>query len=209
MITVFDTETTGLPKNWRAPIFDLDNWPRVIQLAWLVADLSGQEIKRREVLIKPDGWRIPDGSDGKDASFWIVNGFNNQISEKDGQPMDAVLVEFIQDIEQSTYLVSHNMDFDHKVLGAEMIRYGRRAERRPLRICTKEAGTEFCKIPFANSRERRPWVKQNWKWPKLEELYVKLFGHDFENKHQAGGDVTALKECFFEMVRLDVIQLNA
>lgn len=209
MITFFDTETTGLPKNWKAPIHDLENWPRVIQLAWCIADRSGQELKRRDVLIKPDGWTIPDGYDGKDASFWITHGFNTQISEKDGVPMSEALAEFIADIEKTTYLVSHNMDFDHKVLGAEMIRYGHRAEHRPVRICTKDESTAFCKIPFPGRKDTRSWVKQNYKWPKLEELYLKLFGHDFENKHQAGGDVAALRDCFFELVRLDIIKLNA
>ena len=28
----FDTETTGLPKNYNAPITDTDNWPRLVQL---------------------------------------------------------------------------------------------------------------------------------------------------------------------------------
>ncbi|MCX6741278.1 MAG: hypothetical protein NTY61_02675, partial [Candidatus Parcubacteria bacterium] len=32
----FDTETTGLPKNWKAPIEDLDNWPRIVQIAWAI-----------------------------------------------------------------------------------------------------------------------------------------------------------------------------
>ena len=27
MIFFFDTETTGLPRNWKAPITDIDNWP--------------------------------------------------------------------------------------------------------------------------------------------------------------------------------------
>jgi len=35
MYLFFDTETTGLPKKWKAPITDLDNWPRLVQLAYL------------------------------------------------------------------------------------------------------------------------------------------------------------------------------
>ncbi len=33
MYLFFDTETTGLPRNWHAPASDLANWPRLIQLA--------------------------------------------------------------------------------------------------------------------------------------------------------------------------------
>ncbi len=33
MYLIFDTETTGLPKNYNAPLTDADNWPRLVQLA--------------------------------------------------------------------------------------------------------------------------------------------------------------------------------
>ena len=39
----FDTETTGLPRDWNAPLRDLDNWPRLVQLAWLLCDEAGLE----------------------------------------------------------------------------------------------------------------------------------------------------------------------
>ncbi len=41
MYLVFDTETTGLPKKWNAPLSDLDNWPRCVQLAWQLHDAKG------------------------------------------------------------------------------------------------------------------------------------------------------------------------
>lgn len=201
MITFFDTETTGLPKNWKAPMTQLDNWPRVIQLAWMTTDYKGEIFSQRELLIKPDGWEIPV------EKFWIDHGFNTETSMEKGNPLDQVLCDFVTDLNQSDYLVSHNMDFDHKVLGAEMLRYNIRG-KRTLKICTKEASTNFCKIPFAGRRDTRSWVKQNYKWPKLEELHAKLFGADFDNKHQAGGDVAAMAKCFFELVRLQVITLD-
>ena len=41
MFLIFDTETTGLPKKWNAPISDSANWPRCIQLAWQLHDNNG------------------------------------------------------------------------------------------------------------------------------------------------------------------------
>jgi DNA polymerase III epsilon subunit-like protein len=201
MITFFDTETTGLPKDWKAPMTQLDNWPRVIQLAWLTTDLKGNTLDQRELLIKPDGWEIPTDK------FWIDHGFNTETSMANGHPLPDVLTDFVTDLEKSEYLVSHNMDFDHKVLGAEMLRYQVKGKRL-LKICTKDASTDWCKIPFAGHRGYLSRAQGRYKWPKLEELYAKLFGRDFENKHQAGGDVAALKECFFELVRIGVIQLE-
>lgn len=201
MITFFDTETTGLPKDWQAPMQKLDNWPRVIQLAWRTTDLKGNVISERELLIKPDGWKIPVDK------FWIEHGFNTATNEEKGSPMDHVLCDFVTDLMQSEYLVSHNMDFDHKVLGAEMLRY-KITGKRLLKICTKEASTDWCKIPFGGHRGYLSRTQGRYKWPKLEELHKKLFGVDFDNKHQAGGDVAALSKCFFELVRIGVIQLE-
>ena len=44
MYLIFDTETTGLPKKWNAPITDTDNWPRCVQLAWQLHDSNGKII---------------------------------------------------------------------------------------------------------------------------------------------------------------------
>jgi len=30
MYLTFDSETTGLPKNFKAPISDSENWPRLV-----------------------------------------------------------------------------------------------------------------------------------------------------------------------------------
>mgnify|MGYP000580039483 CR=1 FL=1 len=59
MYLIFDTETTGLPKNWRAPISDTENWPRCVQLAWQVHDEIGNLIESKSYIIKPDNFDIP------------------------------------------------------------------------------------------------------------------------------------------------------
>jgi DNA polymerase-3 subunit alpha len=59
MYLIFDTETTGLPKRWDAPITDTDNWPRCIQIAWQLHDDMGKLIEHQDYLVKPDGFNIP------------------------------------------------------------------------------------------------------------------------------------------------------
>ncbi|MCJ8276491.1 MAG: hypothetical protein MJK18_06600, partial [Bdellovibrionales bacterium] len=49
----FDTETTGLPKSYKAPYTDLENWPRVVQLSWLVTE-NNKVIKESDNVIKVD-----------------------------------------------------------------------------------------------------------------------------------------------------------
>ena len=53
MYLIFDTETTGLPKKWGAPVSDLDNWPRCVQIAWQLHDGLGTCIEHQDFLIKP------------------------------------------------------------------------------------------------------------------------------------------------------------
>jgi DNA polymerase-3 subunit alpha len=59
MYLIFDTETTGLPKNFRAPITDTDNWPRCIQIAWQLHDELGKVIEHDNFLVQPKGFNIP------------------------------------------------------------------------------------------------------------------------------------------------------
>lgn len=185
MYITFDCETTGLPKNWKAKIFDLDNWPRVIQLAWLVSDKNGVDLSRGNVLIKPDGWKMPTDK------FWIENGFTQEKSEAEGIPIKEALELFVEDLKKCEYLISHNMSFDYNVVGAEMIRAGVKGKKN-IKICTKEMGTVFCKIPGNYGK---------YKWPKLIELHMKLFNEGFDNAHDALADVIACKDCFFGLLK--------
>ena len=51
MYLVYDTETTGLPKNWNAPITDSDNWPRMVQISWQVHDIKGDLVEVKNYII--------------------------------------------------------------------------------------------------------------------------------------------------------------
>ncbi len=59
MYLIFDTETTGLPKRWDAPLTDTDNWPRCIQIAWQLHDEMGRVVEHQDYLVKPEGFNIP------------------------------------------------------------------------------------------------------------------------------------------------------
>ena len=62
MYLFFDTETTGLPKLWQAPVTDTDNWPRLVQIAWVLSDTAGKELAKQESIIKPEDFLIPEKS---------------------------------------------------------------------------------------------------------------------------------------------------
>ena len=189
MYLFFDTETTGLPKNWKAPVTDFNNWPRLVQLAFLYYDKNGNKISSGDFIIKPEGFTIPT-----DASR--IHGISTQKALNEGKPLVTVLHIFQSLIDQAEVLVAHNMSFDEKIVGAEFLRVGMPnsipAKRK---ICTMESTTNFCAIdgPYG------------YKWPKLSELYYKLFKTGFEEAHNAAVDITATVKCFWELKRIGKI----
>lgn len=192
MYIFFDTETNGLPKNYKASMADVNNWPRVIQFAWITLDKDFKTFQENKFFIKPDGWVVP-----KEA-FWIEKGYSTERCEQEGTPMTIVLQALIKDINRSKYMVAHNIDFDHNVLGAEMIRYSVRADVKTQKICTMKLGTDICMIPG----------NYGYKWPKLEELHKFLFERDFIGDHDALSDCQATMKCFQEMTMRGLIRFN-
>lgn len=189
----FDCETNGLPKDYKASYTDVDKWPRVISLAWILADQEGNVKNERHELIQPDGWEIPA------EEFWMKNGFSTQTSLERGVSIGPVLEDFIADKMGADALVAHNLNFDHRIVWAEIIRAGMTPRSGMHKICTMMTSTALCRIPAAKGR--------GLKWPKLEELHGILFGKGFDGAHDAQADIRATKDCFYELVRLGVITL--
>lgn len=197
-ILFYDTETTGLPKSWNAPASEVDNWPRLVQLGWLLTDENGTVIRQGNMIVKPDGFEIPAGA----AS---VHGITTEIALQQGQPLADVINAFIGDLSQADAIVGHNIPFDKKVVGAELHRLDLANVEEKMRVMqtvdTMTSSTNYCGIKNKYGR---------LKWPKLIELYRFLFGKDFEDAHDAMADITATKECYFELVNRGVIpSLNA
>ena len=185
----FDTETTGVPNDWNTPLTAFSNWPRLVQLAYLLYDSKGTLILSNETLIKPDGFSIP-----KDASD--VHGITTEFALNNGNGINEVLSNFEEQCLKSKYLVAHNINFDSKIMGSEFLRNTSRNPISKLQLlCTMEASTDFCKIEGY----------YGYKWPKLSELHIKLFGVDFEGAHNALADIEATARCFWEMRKLKLI----
>lgn len=189
MYLFFDTETTGLPQDWNAPVTELDNWPRLVQIAWILFDELGREIDKNDHIIKPSGFNIPYESSS-------VHGITDDIANLKGVGLEDVLNEFDEQIQKAKYLVAHNIAFDEKIMGAEFLRYRMvNSIDGKKKICTMEKTTDYVAIQgyYGN------------KWPSLSELHRKLFGEDFEEAHDASADIKATARCFWEAKRLGVL----
>ena len=110
MYLFFDTETTGLPRNWKAPVTDLDNWPRLVELAWLVCDEDGQHIESRSAIVRPDGFQIPHEAAA-------VHGISTVRAVAEGVGLEELLKDFARAVDASRILIAHNVSFDEKIIG--------------------------------------------------------------------------------------------
>ena len=188
----FDTETTGIPKDYKAPCTNTDNWPRLIQLGWLLTDAEGRILSEGNHIVRPDGFEIP-----KAASD--VHGITTDFALENGKPLLDVIFAFGADLNQAECVIGHNLDYDLHIVGAEYVRLGydsRIMFARPT-LCTMQATIQYCNIPG----------RFGPKWPKLMELYTKLFGQEFDGAHDAMADIVATKECFFELIRRGAVRL--
>ena len=191
MYLIFDTETTGLPKDWNAPLEDLDNWPRLVQLAWQVHDAYGKLISTQNFIVKPEGFTIPYNAEK-------VHGISTKRALEEGELLNKVLEVFTEDLKKAEVTVGHNIEFDLNIVGAE---YLRTVQANPLAtvasLDTKDASTDFCAIPGGKGGK--------FKWPTLTELHTKLFGKAFEDAHDAAYDVDATARCFFGLIKESVV----
>ncbi|MEI8361392.1 MAG: 3'-5' exonuclease [bacterium] len=189
MYLFFDTETTGLPKNWKAAITDVDNWPRIVQLAWQLYDKNGVLQMECERIIKPVGFVIPTQASD-------IHGVTTERALRDGVELKEALLEFADVLSVSEHLVAHNIDFDHSVMGAEFIRTNIPLDLFSLnRVDTMKSTTELLKLPG----------RFGYKYPNLMELHNYLFNEGFDGAHDALVDVRACARCFFELQKQGVL----
>jgi len=191
MYLIFDTETTGLPKRWDAPITDTDNWPRCIQIAWQLHDQNGKLLENQDYLIKPEGFNIPFDAER-------IHGISTELATEKGFLLEDVLSKFNAVLSKAKFVVGQNLRFDLNVLGCEFHRMGISTdlEHKPILDTCTETTAQLLKLPGGRGGK--------YKLPNLTELHNFLFGVPFEEAHNATADVEATTRCFFELIRKEI-----
>jgi DNA polymerase III epsilon subunit-like protein len=185
----FDTETTGLPYG---PGSDYRNWPRLVQIAWLLMD-ENQEVKsKNSFLIQPDGFKIP-------SRVIRIHGITTKKALEGGVKVDFALHRFLGDANFADMLVAHNIAFDYSVVRGELLRKNiPDFLRNSLKFCTMTCKQvlDFCKSFRPNGSRQ---------CPSLSELYFLLFNKRLFNAHDALTDAEACARCFFELKRIGLL----
>ena len=191
MYLIFDTETTGLPKDWKKPYTDTDNWPRAIQIAWQLHDELGELIEAKDYIIQPIGFDIPYDAEK-------IHGISTAYALQEGVTLEHAMAEFQEALAKSKFIVGQNVGFDKNIVGCEFHRLGLGNEWQNLPVldtCTEVTAT-LCKLPGGRGGK--------FKLPTLSELHKELFDEPFAEAHNATADVEATTRCFFELIRREV-----
>lgn len=207
-ILVFDTETTGLPEK-NASIYDHCNWPHIIQLSYILYDLSNNNtiIKDNYIKLSPI---IPI-----DASSIAIHGLNHEIINKNGIHIIPALREFNEYLDKCDIVVGHNISFDKRLIFVECLRnkidqkFTKFVNNQKIckpEYCTMKNTTQFCEI-IALSKTNKTYIKQ----PKLIELYTKIFPNEPLPKqlHNSLVDILCTLRCYLKHIHnIDIIEVN-
>ena len=182
-IIVLDVETNGLIGQFGATpnSRNLFIFPRIVQFSWGLYTESGEQVAIKDFIIEPDGWTM-NGTER-------IHGITQERAFREGVDIKDVLAKFKHDIDNNCLkLVCHNVDFDKSVVASEFIR-----ANIPITdvetYCTMKQTADFCKL--------YPKKRGQYKWPKLEELYMKCFNENLENAHNSYYDVVNCAKCYF------------
>ncbi len=192
MFLIFDTETTGLPLLYNAPLTNFNNWPRMVQIAWQLHDELGNFVEAQNHIVRPEGFEIP-------INAKMVHGISTEYALEHGEPLGDVLDMFLEAAKKAKYLVGHNINFDLSIVGCEFLR---NRDENPLPewkiidTCTEKTA-EFCQFPGGKNGK--------FKLPKLIDFHKLLFDEDFSSAHNACADVEATARVFLECVRRGVL----
>jgi DNA polymerase III epsilon subunit-like protein len=203
---VFDTETTGLPKTKFISPTTLSLWPYIVQFSYIIYDSSLNDIiETKDYIIKlPENIVIPEESSK-------IHGITKDLSNTKGICIIEVLNEFFYILKTVDKLIGHNIDFDINMLKIELLRIindkdslyeQNKVFKQNLHyllnyenvICTLKDSINYCNIQLID-KLGKPYLK----YPKLSELYEKLFNKSPNNLHNSFNDILVTLRCFMKL----------
>ena len=212
IILLFDTETTGLPFSKQIHEKDVDKWPHIVQLSYILFEVETQTVLKNvnHYVSLPQGELIP-------SQAIAIHGITDHYLQLYGIPIENALHEFMQDLDVSDEIVAHNIEFDVAMIHVALLRLILKFNQQPYMLrsyekqiskykqflqnllqkkyfCTMKNSIELCQLKRINK-----WGKPYMKYPKLSELYHHLFHVIPQNLHDASVDCLACLKCYCKM----------
>jgi DNA polymerase III epsilon subunit-like protein len=150
-----------------------------------------------------------------------IHGITDKMSQESGVKLENVLEEFFNDVIKIDYVVGHNISFDINVVKVELKRImkhsignGRKMKRiqtyldlldnKDKMYCTMRETIQLCAIEKTNK-----YGYVYYKFPKLVELYDKLFSEKPNHLHNSLNDVLVCLRCFMKLkYKKDIVHQN-
>lgn len=188
---VIDTETSGLPKNWKAPYSKEKNWPHIVQIAWIIYDFQYQEVKRENHFIKSDGFTI-------DKSAEKIHGISDDYLKNHGESLDKIMSLFCDDIIRfNPLIIGHFIELDYHMVNVELYRLGKKnVFQNSTFYCTMKTSSEYVTNPSVSHL-------------KLDKFYTLLFNEAPLQIHNALADALNTAKIFFYLITNKNISLNS
>tara|TARA_Y100001970_G_C14017448_1_gene741699 strand:+ start:149 stop:796 length:648 start_codon:yes stop_codon:yes gene_type:complete len=202
---VFDTETIGLPPRKTDKFyssFDQKGYPninninasnqcRMVSIAWLIfEDDNIEPITTRYFIIKPNYFTISPESTK-------IHNITHEYALENGKDINEVLKTLEEDIKDIDCRVAHNFLFDQYITSSEMYRNNHNDLLKKWNsigsFCTMGQGMANYDFGVNRGGYSKP--------PRLQELYVKIKGKEFDNAHNALSDTKACAECYQFMIK--------
>lgn len=188
-IMFFDSETNGLP-NWSLPSED-PSQPHIVQLcAQVCEEETGKTINSMNVIIKPDGWTIPD-------DVANIHGITTEHALEVGVPESMALMMFL-DMWHGILRIAHNESFDARIIRIAMLRHklgDADAWKASPAYCTMNNSLKILNLP--PSERMLAAGKKGPKSPNLSEAYLHFTGMALDGAHNAAMDVMACKVVYY------------
>ena len=210
-VLVFDVETSGLlPKKDKTNPnhIPVEAYPHILQLSYAKYDIStNQLVETYDTYIKVK--KEVEISD----TITALTGITRRHCNKGSSIMDAIS-QFYQAYITSDVIVAHNIDFDKKMILVELERNRQEFIRNSPECmtifnstyeelngvehyCSMRKGTVITNIMVPSKYPGKP---PSLKWPRLNELYAKLFdGETVDGLHNAMVDVLVCLRCYMKM----------
>lgn len=202
-ILVFDTETSGLPLEKNASILEVDKWPHILQLSFIVYD-----DERKQITQLKDNYIKQNINISKESTK--IHGITQEIMNNKGVNLEDEMNIFDIALKTSDIVVGHNISFDKRVYMVEALRRYRRqyftinGKKKP-EYCTMKNSVNLCKIEKINNKTKSTF----YKYPTLKELHTHLFNEFPENLHNSLIDIFATLRCYIMMTKnYDIFEIK-
>lgn len=189
-IVFFDTETTGLP-DWKKPS-DGKEQPHIVSLSAIQCHReTGEEIERINVIVRPEGWKIPEDS-------IKIHGISNEVAQNQGLN-EKLCICFLIELCYDSARCCFNRTFDQRIIRIGLKRYGMEKTMKTWAdkenfYCTMLESSRIMRLP--------PRGKYGWRYPKLEAAYKFFCGKELgEKAHNSMNDTMACKKLYYAIRR--------